>query len=431
MKLKHRLVIIGILLVVFAIITPVTILLTRGYRYDFSNHRLVKTGALIVKTLPRGAKIFLNDKLYGSTPDTIRFLIPGEYKVLLKKAGYKPWEKTLSILPEQVVFAHPKDKKITLFLEQPKLERISTGTIDFIYTSNHLVYWYATSTVNFFDNETKKEIRTNFPYKEPQKIGIEVAADGVWAFLQNQYQDFLINLEDNQAYDITFVPGRIIKAASLNSREVLLLTDKANLYKLNPKSKTLTLLREEVASFQFSKDRLYYVQAGLLYAADPNGSSEELLAEFPVKNFHNFQIIPTDGSFIFVIADGNLYFIAEELKLLDQNITNASWNEEAEQLLYFNLSGIWLFDPQSGKRSQLITRSSDPIRQAFFNPVTDQIFYLQGNKIKAIEAHGQVTRAIVELINPSDAIEKFATDSRGKHLYFLTSTQELFSAQIR
>ncbi|MEI8271907.1 MAG: PEGA domain-containing protein [Paludibacter sp.] len=54
-------------------------------------------GTLDIITTPVGANITINGKDYGTTPNTIRKLLIGEYKVLLTKSGYASISKTVTI----------------------------------------------------------------------------------------------------------------------------------------------------------------------------------------------------------------------------------------------------------------------------------------------------------------------------------------------
>lgn len=53
---------------------------------------------VIVKSVPDGAEIIVDDKFLGTTPSTIQ-LAPGEHKIVIVKAGFKPWERTMTISP--------------------------------------------------------------------------------------------------------------------------------------------------------------------------------------------------------------------------------------------------------------------------------------------------------------------------------------------
>jgi PEGA domain len=52
--------------------------------------------AIDIKSEPDVAEITIDDKYMGTTPSTLR-LAPGDHAVRLEKAGFKPWEKTLTV----------------------------------------------------------------------------------------------------------------------------------------------------------------------------------------------------------------------------------------------------------------------------------------------------------------------------------------------
>ena len=87
--------------VVFLVISYIVSLYAQGYKYNFSERRFVRTGAIYIKTSV-DADIFINDKLWGSTSFfgnsfTATGLMPGAYDVRLQKTGYFPWQKTILV----------------------------------------------------------------------------------------------------------------------------------------------------------------------------------------------------------------------------------------------------------------------------------------------------------------------------------------------
>lgn len=54
--------------------------------------------SVIVKSTPDGAEITVDDRFLGSTPSTVQ-LTPGEHKIVISKAGFKSWERTMTINP--------------------------------------------------------------------------------------------------------------------------------------------------------------------------------------------------------------------------------------------------------------------------------------------------------------------------------------------
>lgn len=54
--------------------------------------------SVIVTSTPDGAEITVDDKFLGTTPSTVQ-LPPGEHRIVISKAGFKSWERTMTINP--------------------------------------------------------------------------------------------------------------------------------------------------------------------------------------------------------------------------------------------------------------------------------------------------------------------------------------------
>jgi hypothetical protein len=52
--------------------------------------------SIILKSIPEAAEITIGGKFFGSTPATIR-LAPGDHLISVAKAGFRSWEKTVSV----------------------------------------------------------------------------------------------------------------------------------------------------------------------------------------------------------------------------------------------------------------------------------------------------------------------------------------------
>jgi hypothetical protein len=53
-------------------------------------------GTVLVKSNPDASDITIDGKFVGSTTSTLR-LTPGEHTILIEKAGFKPWQRTMSV----------------------------------------------------------------------------------------------------------------------------------------------------------------------------------------------------------------------------------------------------------------------------------------------------------------------------------------------
>ncbi|MDZ4243777.1 MAG: PEGA domain-containing protein, partial [Candidatus Doudnabacteria bacterium] len=141
MTLRSRVLLIVSGLIIFMIAGPSIVLLARGFRYDFSQNRIVKTGTLVVKTEPRGARVFLNGQELKTTPLIHRFLTPGEYSLEIQKDNYFPWKKRITVHAEQVITINsPDSDEIALFLSSPAIFPVATSTADFVASENGIFY---------------------------------------------------------------------------------------------------------------------------------------------------------------------------------------------------------------------------------------------------------------------------------------------------
>lgn len=107
MPVTARRIIFYFLFILFFIIAPLLIAYTTGYRYSFTQRRLVKIGALSLTTDPAGTQVLINGIPHpGSTPLLVANLVPGNYAIEISKDGYHSWKKTLPVQSSKTTFAH-------------------------------------------------------------------------------------------------------------------------------------------------------------------------------------------------------------------------------------------------------------------------------------------------------------------------------------
>jgi len=89
-------------LALLLIIAGGIILYASGFRLDLSQGGFARTGMILVKSVPDGAKVFLGDDLSGATDSTIGSLQPGVYHLKIEKEGFLSWEKDVEVKEELV-----------------------------------------------------------------------------------------------------------------------------------------------------------------------------------------------------------------------------------------------------------------------------------------------------------------------------------------
>lgn len=101
------------------------ILVARGYRFNLAKKEFFPTGILVATSDPDGAEVFLDGKLKTATNNTIS-LSPGRYKIRIVKDGFIPWEKEITIKPEEVYKTN-----VFLFPAVPDLRPLTlTGAVN-------------------------------------------------------------------------------------------------------------------------------------------------------------------------------------------------------------------------------------------------------------------------------------------------------------
>ncbi len=92
-------------LLLFFIISPIIIMYTSGYRYDFKNGLLRETGSVNIDILPTSAEAYLNNsKLKSNIPIRLNNLIAGKFSLTLKSPGYFDWQKNIEVVNKETVY---------------------------------------------------------------------------------------------------------------------------------------------------------------------------------------------------------------------------------------------------------------------------------------------------------------------------------------
>ena len=107
-----RRIIMSMLILSFFVISPIIILYTAGYRYDFETRQIKKTGVISIDVDPKNVEVYLNDiKIKKNIPIRLSDITPGTYNLKIKKDGYKNWEKDITVISKQTTYI----KNISLF----------------------------------------------------------------------------------------------------------------------------------------------------------------------------------------------------------------------------------------------------------------------------------------------------------------------------
>lgn len=139
----------------FLIISPLLILYSSGYRYDFTNGIIQETGAISIDILPKNAVAYLNGaKLTTKIPIRLKNLTKGKYQIKLTAAGFYDWEKEVTVENKQTVYI----KEIKL-IQKSDPQKLSDNKTDKLYLSNdssHIIYQTTNNPTAFWLRDLNK-----------------------------------------------------------------------------------------------------------------------------------------------------------------------------------------------------------------------------------------------------------------------------------
>jgi len=106
----------------YFVLLPIILSYSLGYHIDFHKLSIYKTGILALRSNPSGASLYINGKSSAElTPARIEELKPGNYLIEVKREGFYPWQKEVTIRPNMVTRA----ENIILFPVLQEMEKIN------------------------------------------------------------------------------------------------------------------------------------------------------------------------------------------------------------------------------------------------------------------------------------------------------------------
>lgn len=243
MNYKTRCAILCLIIIFFILLAPTIVFYSMGYSFDWQEKRIVLTGALYLKSTPKKAKVYINEKLKEETPAYIKRLSPKYYQIRVVKEGYQGWKKNLKIESQLVTEA----KNILLIPNNPEIEIINDKIADDF-------------SLNQYISQENKINENVFYIHKPTYIVYKT--DQVNSF---QEQINLTPLPEDNEYQI-IVSG---------NENLAVLNNQGSFYLLNKQKRNFELIKENVKGAIFSYDNkkiLYYTsnEIWIYYLEDNN-----------------------------------------------------------------------------------------------------------------------------------------------------------------
>ncbi|MBH41673.1 MAG: hypothetical protein CL685_03090 [Candidatus Magasanikbacteria bacterium] len=101
-----RRIIMALLIVSFCVLSPIIVLYTAGYRYDFSTNRILSRGSISVDIDTKDITVFINNKqITQKPPIRLSNLAPNStYTISIQKDGYHTWQHDVLVKSNQTTY---------------------------------------------------------------------------------------------------------------------------------------------------------------------------------------------------------------------------------------------------------------------------------------------------------------------------------------
>lgn len=267
----------------------------KGYRFDFRDGEIERTGVISVKTDPKKAHISIDGEYLGTSPHTFSGIATGTHTVLVEKEGYYSWSSKVTLEAEHLI-----PFEVELFLKEPPIEQFfPISSTDQTQTTRVL------SLVRDEENNTAFFASHITPIIEDQPATNEIAATTtlqIYSYPLSRYfweteaepiliaeftSDLLgVNIDDPSTYTLQLLPApngdlvlfSLVATSSDATATYFLLTTAT----LN-ETPTLVPALASAGNITWSKDSQYilFTRANELRSLNTSTQAQVVLVELP------------------------------------------------------------------------------------------------------------------------------------------------------
>ena len=444
--------------VLFFITAPSVVLYSQGYRLDFDQMKVIKTGAFYAKVLPKGAEIFIaqefakkTDFFFGSI--FIENLLPKKYAIEIKKPGYQSWKKDLEIQQAQVseaknIILVPNNLNLELLEKDINQFFASPNSGKIIYEKKIIIGEQETWGLKLFDPERNitSHIINKAQIYDPgssNDSGLLEILDIIWSFDQskiilktgneNKINYFFLDLSKNPILPKALAFLEQVKNISWhpNKPGKIFFQNNLTLFQVDIQENIPMSFLENIIAYKTSKNSIFWLGLdGFLYQTDLSGQSEKVsLLPIEIKENAVYEIYVV-GSNVFLKENETLLAFDNNLKTfkeIGKKIKFLKISQDSQKICLANDFEAWvLFLEKQNQNKLFLTRFSKNIEQVFWWTNHYLIFGVD-SKIKILEIDDRDAIQIWDLgiTNAS----KIYFNQKNKRLYILNNNN-LFVSEI-
>jgi hypothetical protein len=425
--------------VVFFAAAPMILFYSEGYRFDFQQKKLLKTGGFYVKTSVPAAEVYIDQKYINKTSTFITYdylaqnLLPKNHDIKIQKTGYHTWEKTLAVKEKMVAQAN-----VTLFPDSitfsPAEQKVKNA-----YTfpnQNILILAYNDGSLYAYENQQKNlilapklanTIKISEMQMSPDSRTIIVKAIESKTLKQKYY--LLSTIKENTAL-------AEIKNMDKTTRNIFFYANNLIYFDQNSKvyrqaldlQRPTAIINTAVDAFTIDGDNIYYLQKKIITRENLLTTFKENISIEPIEtnSKYTYGLFAYGGNVFLLENKKNIYWLNDKTKILKKIITADSeikYYPQFDKILFTDGSEVWMFflndyeSPFFVKANTLI-----PITK-FLN--VDNLNWIGGDYFSFIDSKGKIE--ISEIDNRGGSVNYFqASDIDASELWFDRNAKSLY-----
>ena len=363
----------------YLVLTCLVVLATVGlvaygqdYSYSFSQHRVVRSGNVIIQSIPSGVKIAQGTHK-PSKKSMYRLEAGSTYAFSIVKDGYHTWQKTLSVLAGRVslvqyVILVPTDLSPHTLLSNPQivsqswsrdhrhLAYVTGGTNSAIYTYNPgdakpaKIFVPTAAT----DTTTAETLQTVAWSDDASHLLVTSQLNGVSTVrLMDSSGANAIDLTSTYGFDFTSLHF------SGSTWKQLYWISPDGLRRLDVDAQTVSgVLADQVKQFSVSGDRVFYIQSAnaveSLWLLNGSGNKpQQLVAALPTSDHFGMAYVSYRGSDVLALVPsvtgaGTLYSDifgdTPVAQTVAHNVTDVSFSPDGHLAAFSGTGTITTYD---------------------------------------------------------------------------------------
>lgn len=409
---------------IFLLVGVAAVFYSLGYRINFDNFKIQKTGGIYIKTHPRGVTIKISGKIYPDASNLLQSgtlisnLTPKNYKVEIDKDGYYPYYKNLAVQPSmvaEILSVNLIPQKITpLQLASARgntiidsanndnsfiIQNEKTGTYYLYDLSDQTKIVNLTSLYNSLRKSSKIKKITFVPFKPENFVvedssGIKIMDSSALTLTTLTKTPVAWLLQNSNVY---FIASKSISATSsqlILSSYNLVFQNKSDIASL-PQN----FSNSEISAFKISggNDKIAILdKTNTLFLFDTSKNTYIKLAD----NVKDFDFSPSSGQLAYLTSDNaiNILFLKDfngEITKKEsdvvkfslpprENIQNITWYNDSMHLLVKYADSIKFMEINDLKPLN-IAPLAGAINQLYYNPRTNNLFFIANEGLQKID----------------------------------------------